>query len=84
MALVTIILYRTYFIAQSSQINVGFFILKGKIIMTNANRKATLFTLDEEVIELLNKAKAETHIPKSQIVELALEEYLKDYKTDDD
>jgi len=63
---------------------VGFFILKGKIIMTNsANRKGTMFTLNNEVIELLNQAKAETHVPKSQIVELALEEYLKDYKSDD-
>ena len=63
----------------------GFFILKGKIIMTNsANRKGTMFTLDEEVIKLLNQAKKETHVPKSQIVELALEEYLKDYKSDDD
>lgn len=53
--------------------------------MTNsAARKGTMFTLDEEVIKLLNKAKKETHIPKSQIVELALQEYLKDYKTDDD
>ncbi|MBZ5993212.1 ribbon-helix-helix domain-containing protein [Leuconostoc gelidum subsp. gasicomitatum] len=52
--------------------------------MTNsANRKGTMFTLDEEVIELLNKAKGVTHVPKSQIVELALEEYLKDYKSDD-
>lgn len=48
--------------------------------MTNANRKATLFTLDEEVIELLNQAKKETHVPKSQIVELALVEYLKGYQ----
>lgn len=48
--------------------------------MTNANRKGTMFTLDEEVIELLNKAKKETHVPKSQIVELALQEYLKGYK----
>lgn len=53
--------------------------------MTNsANRKGTMFTLDDEVIKLLNKAKAETHVPKSQIVELALQEYLKDYKSDDD
>lgn len=53
--------------------------------MTNsANRKGTMFTLDEEVIKLLNQAKAETHVPKSQIVQLALEEYLKDYKSDDD
>lgn len=53
--------------------------------MTNsANRKGTMFTLDNEVIELLNRAKAETHVPKSQIVELALMEYLKDYKSDDD
>jgi len=52
--------------------------------MTNsANRKGTMFTLNNEVIELLNQAKAETHVPKSQIVELALEEYLKDYKSDD-
>lgn len=64
---------------------VGFFILKGKIIMINsANRKGTMFTLDEEVIKLLNQAKKETHVPKSQIVELALQEYLKDYKIDDD
>ncbi len=49
--------------------------------MTNsANRKGTMFTLDDEVIELLNRAKAETHIPKSQIVELALQEYLKGYQ----
>ncbi|MCT3072134.1 ribbon-helix-helix domain-containing protein [Leuconostoc citreum] len=48
--------------------------------MTNANRKGTLFTLDEETITLLNQAKAETHVPKSQIVELALQEYLKGYK----
>lgn len=62
----------------------GFFILKGKIIMTNsANRKGTMFTLDEEVIKLLNQSKKETRVPKSQIVELALEEYLKDYKIDD-
>lgn len=53
--------------------------------MTNsANRKGTLFTLDEETIKLLNQAKKETHVPKSQIVQLALEEYLKDYKSDDD
>lgn len=53
--------------------------------MTNsANRKGTMFTLNNEVIKLLNQAKAETHVPKSQIVELALEEYLKDYKRDDD
>ena len=53
--------------------------------MTNsANRKGTMFTLNNEVIELLNQAKAETHVPKSQIVELALQEYLKDYKIDDD
>lgn len=53
--------------------------------MTNsANRKGTMFTLDDEVIELLNRAKAETRVPKSQIVELALMEYLKDYKSDDD
>lgn len=53
--------------------------------MTNsANRKGTMFTLDSGVIELLNKAKGITHVPKSQIVELALEEYLKDYKSDDD
>lgn len=53
--------------------------------MTNsAHRKGTMFTLDEEVIKLLNKAKKETHVPKSQIVELALEEHLKDYKSDDD
>lgn len=53
--------------------------------MTNsATRKGTMFTLDEEVIKLLNQAKKETHVPKSQIVELALQEYLKDYKTDDD
>lgn len=52
--------------------------------MTNsANRKGTMFTLDDEVIELLNKAKGVTHVPKSQIVELALQEYLKDYKSDD-
>lgn len=52
--------------------------------MTNsAKRKGTMFTLDDEVIKLLNQAKAETHVPKSQIVELALEEYLKDYKIDD-
>ena len=52
--------------------------------MTNsANRKGTMFTLDDEVIKLLNQAKKETHIPKSQIVQLALEEYLKDYKIDD-
>lgn len=51
--------------------------------MTNsAHRKGTMFTLNNEVIELLNQAKAETHVPKSQIVELALEEYLKDYKSD--
>lgn len=49
--------------------------------MTNsAKRKGTLFTLDEETIKLLDKAKAESHIPKSQLVELALEEYLKGYK----
>lgn len=53
--------------------------------MTNsANRKSTLFTLDEETIKLLNQAKKETNVPKSQIVELALQEYLKDYKSDDD
>lgn len=53
--------------------------------MTNsANRKGTMFTLDEKVIKLLNQAKKETHVPKSQIVELALQEYLKDYKIDDD
>lgn len=49
--------------------------------MTNsANRKGTMFTLDEEVIELLNQAKGITHIPKSQLVELALQEYLKGYQ----
>ncbi|WP_144903444.1 ribbon-helix-helix domain-containing protein [Leuconostoc mesenteroides] len=50
--------------------------------MTNsANRKGTMFTLDDKVIKLLNQAKKETHVVKSQIVELALEEYLKDYKS---
>jgi len=49
--------------------------------MTNsANRKGTMFTLDDETIKLLDKAKAETHVPKSQIVELALQEYLKGYQ----
>lgn len=49
--------------------------------MTNsANRKNTMFTLDDETIKLLNKAKAESHIPKSQLVELALQEYLKGYQ----
>lgn len=48
--------------------------------MTNATRKGTMFTLDDEVIELLNRCKAETHVPKSQIVELALMEYLKGYQ----
>lgn len=53
--------------------------------MTNsANRKATLFTLDEKVIKLLNQAKKDTHVLKSQIVQLALQKYLKDYKIDDD
>lgn len=52
--------------------------------MTNANRKGTLFTLSDEIISLLNQAKKKSHVPKSQIVELALEEYLKDYKSDDD
>jgi len=47
--------------------------------MTNS-RKGTMFTLDEETIKLLNQAKAETRIPKSQLVELALQEYLKGYK----
>lgn len=47
--------------------------------MTN-NRKGTMFTLDDEVIKLLNQAKKETHVPKSQIVELALQEYLKGYQ----
>ena len=51
--------------------------------MTNSARKGTLFTLDEETIKLLNQAKKETHVPKSQIVELALQEYLKDYQDDD-
>lgn len=52
--------------------------------MTNsANRKGTMFILDEEVIKLLNQAKQETHVPKSQIVELALQEYLKNYQDDD-
>jgi len=49
--------------------------------MTNsANRKGTMFTLDSGVIELLNQAKKETHVPKSQIVQLALEAYLKGYQ----
>lgn len=48
--------------------------------MTNSARKGTMFTLDEETIELLDKAKKETHVPKSQIVELALQEYLKGYQ----
>jgi len=49
--------------------------------MTNsANRKGTMFTLDDEVIKLLNQAKAETHVPKSQIVQLAIEQYLKGYQ----
>lgn len=48
--------------------------------MTNATRKGTMFTLDDETIELLNRAKSVTHVPKSQIVELALQEYLKGYK----
>lgn len=50
--------------------------------MTNSenNRKGTMFTLSSETIELLNKAKGITYIPKSQIVELALQEYLKGYK----
>lgn len=47
--------------------------------MTNS-RKGTMFTLDDETIKLLNQAKKETHVPKSQIVELALQEYLKGYK----
>ncbi|MFK8256136.1 ribbon-helix-helix domain-containing protein [Leuconostoc mesenteroides] len=52
--------------------------------MTNsANRKGTLFTLSDEIISLLNQAKKESHVPKSQIVELALREYLKDYQDDD-
>lgn len=52
--------------------------------MTNsANRKGTMFILDEEVIKLLNQAKKETHVPKPQIVELALQEYLKNYQDDD-
>ncbi|MBZ6009915.1 ribbon-helix-helix domain-containing protein [Leuconostoc gelidum] len=52
--------------------------------MTNsANRKGTMFTLNNEVIELLNQAKKESHVPKSQIVELALRAYLKDYQDDD-
>lgn len=49
--------------------------------MTNsANRKGTMFTLSSETIALLDKAKKENHIPKSQLVELALQEYLKGYK----
>lgn len=49
--------------------------------MTNStNRKGTMFTLDEETIKLLDKAKEESHIPKSQLVELALQEYLKGYQ----
>jgi len=48
--------------------------------MTTQNRKPALFTLDEEVIELLNQVKKETHVPKSQLVELALQEYLKGYQ----
>lgn len=48
--------------------------------MTNSARKGTMFTLDEETIELLNRAKGITHVPKSQIVEMALQEYLKGYK----
>jgi len=47
--------------------------------MTNS-RKGTMFTLDDETIKLLNQAKAETHVPKSQLVQLALQEYLKGYK----
>lgn len=49
--------------------------------MTNsANRKGTMFTLDEETIKLLNQAKKKSHVPKSRLVELALQEYLKGYQ----
>jgi len=63
---------------------VGFFILKGKgKIMSTTNRKPVLFTLDTSTVELLNRANESTYVPKSRIVDLALQEYLKDYQDDD-
>lgn len=62
----------------------GFFILKGKgKIMSTTNRKSVLFTIDPSTVELLNRANESTYVPKSRIVDLALQEYLKDYQDDD-
>lgn len=51
--------------------------------MTKQNRKPALFTLDTSTIELLDYANRGTFVPKSRIVEMALQEYLKDYQDDD-
>ena len=51
--------------------------------MSTTNRKPVLFTLDPSTVELLNRANESTYVPKSRIVDLALQEYLKDYQDDD-
>ena len=51
--------------------------------MSTTNRKPVLFTLDTSTVELLNRANESTYVPKSRIVDLALQEYLKDYQDDD-
>lgn len=51
--------------------------------MSTTNRKPVLFTLDPNTVELLNRANESTYVPKSRLVDLALQEYLKDYQDDD-
>lgn len=51
--------------------------------MSTTNRKPVLFTLDPKTVELLNRANESTYVPKSRIVDLALQEYLKGYQDDD-
>lgn len=51
--------------------------------MSTTNRKPVLFTLDPSTVELLNRANESTYVPKSRIVDLALQEYLNSYEDDD-
>lgn len=51
--------------------------------MSTTNRKPVLFTLDPDTVELLNRANESTYVPKSRIVDLAVQEYLKNYQDDD-
>lgn len=51
--------------------------------MSTTNRKPVLFTLDPNTVELLNRANESTYVPKSRLVDLELQEYLKDYQDDD-